>query len=263
LFEGVLVANTTGMRRIFAVGLLILLVFAVVLVGFLAGRRSVAPWFSAVSNGNGYDALVQAAGQMNGRLSEDKAEAAAFVKANERMFGMVSSALKLPFEVPLTMYSPTNSLLNDLSSFKGIALALRARGREAEQRGGNGEAAASYTRIIQLGQRVEHGPLIALLVGIAIERIGLDALKIVVPGLTAAQRKDVVDQIESFDRERMAFSEVVLREKYYARQNTINPVKLIVARFLVRPALEKAEQKHQQLSSDFQRVAKELRSNGS
>jgi hypothetical protein len=249
------------MKRVFAVGLLVLLVASVVLVALLAARKPVAPWFSVVSKGNGYDALVQAASLMNGRMSDDKAEAAAFVKANERMFELVDSALQLPFEVPSMMYSVTNSLLNDLSSFKTIALALRTRGKEAEQRGANGEAATNYASIIQLGQRVEHGPVIALLVGIAIEKIGLDALEKVAIGLTPAQRKEVADKIEALDRERLPFAEVILREEHYAHQVAGNPLKLLVARFYVRSGLMKTEQKQQKLSSDFQRVAKELRSN--
>jgi hypothetical protein len=248
------------MKRTFAIGLVVLLVLGVLLTVFLAGRKPVAPWFSAVSSGNGYDALVQAAGQMNGQPSDETAEGSAFVKANERVFELVNAAIELPFEVPLTMYSVTNSLLTDLSSFKAIARALRARGKDAEERGANGEARTNYTSIIQLGQRIEHGPIIALLVGIAIEKIGLDALEKAAVGLTPAQRKEVADQIESFDRERLAFSEVALREEHFARQVTGNPIKLLVARFYIRPGLIKAEQKREKLSADFQHVAKELRS---
>jgi hypothetical protein len=176
LFDGVLVAKNAGVKKVFAVAVLLLLGIAIVLVGFLAARKPAA-WFSVVADFNGNDVLVQAAGQMQGRLSEDKAEAAEFVKANNRMFELVSAGLKLPFEVPSSMYSLTNSLLSDLAGFKAIGVALRARGKEAEERGANGEAVTNYTSIIQLGQRVEHGPLIALLVGIALEKIGLDALE--------------------------------------------------------------------------------------
>jgi hypothetical protein len=248
------------MKRVFAVGILVLLLAGVVLVACLAAPKPVAPWFSVVSNGNGYEVLTQARGLMTGRISEDKAEAAAFVKANEQMFKLVGSALKLPFEVPSRMYSLTNSLLNDLSGFKAIALALRTRGQEAEQRGANGEAATNYTTIIQLGQQVEHGPMIALLLGIALEKIGLDALEKLAIGLTPEQRKEVAGKIESFDRERLAFSEVLRREEHYARQVAGNPLKLLLARFYIRSPLIKAEQRQQNLSSDFQRAAKDLRS---
>ncbi len=249
------------MKKIFAGGL-VLLVVAMVIVGLLSRQRPVAPWFSAVSNGNAYDALVLAAGQMIGRLSDDKAEATQFVKANERMFEAISAALKLPFEVPAAMYSVTNSLMSDLSSFKPLALALRARGSEAEQRGANLEAVTNYATIIQLGQRVEHGPVIAMLVGIALEKIGLDALEKLAVGLAPKIRNEVAARIESFDRERLPFSEVALREQHYATQVAGNPLKLLVARFYIRSALVKAEQKHQVLSDDFQRAAKKLRSTG-
>jgi len=248
------------MRRVLVLGLLLLLLgFVVALLLFTGGEKSLPPWFASVSNGNGYDTLVQAAAEMKGRPADEKAEPAAFVKLNDRMFELVRSALKVPFEVPLSMYSATNSMLPDFASFKSIALALRVKGRAAEERGMGTDAAAAYLDVIQLGQRVEHGPLIALLVGTAIERIGLDSVEKVARTLTDAQRKDLADRIDSLDRERLPFSEVVLRERYFARHNTGNPVKLFIGRFQVRPALKKAEQKQQQLSSDFQRVTKELR----
>ena len=84
----------------------------------MARRKPVAPWFSAVSNGNGYDALVQAAGLMKRRISEEKGDEAAFVKENEGMFERVDSALKLPFEVPSIKYSVASSMMADFSSFK-------------------------------------------------------------------------------------------------------------------------------------------------
>lgn len=258
MLAALLVAKNPEMRRAFTVGILLLLVLAAFLT-VLSGRKPQAAWFSAVSSTNGYDALVLAAGQMQGRLSEDKTERAAFVKANERMFELVSGALNLPFEVPSRMYSLTNSLLADLAGFKPLALALRARGNEAEQRGAHPEAITNYTSIVQLGQRAEHGPIIALLLGIAIEKIGLDALEKAAIGLTPAQRNEVADKIESLDRERLAFSEVLLREEHYARQVAGNPLKLLVARFYIRPTLIKAKQKPENLSADFQRAAKELR----
>jgi hypothetical protein len=247
------------MKRILVIAGLMLLA-ALVVVALLAGRRPAAPWFSAVSQGNGYDLLLRAAGQINGGVPEGKTEIAAFVKENEGMFETVRSALKVPFEVPAMNYAVASSLPADMSSFKTIALALRARGREAEERGAKGEAMTNYVGVIQLGQRVEHGPIIAMLVGVAIEKIGLDALEKLALDFQAAQRKEIADKIQSLDRERLAFAEVLRREEYFARQVAGNPLKLLVARFYMKSALVKAEQKHDKISSDFQRVAKELRS---
>jgi hypothetical protein len=249
------------MRRIFVVGLLVLLVLAGAVL-FIEGRKPVAPGFFTVSTTNGYDVLVQAAAQMNGAPPNNDAEAAGFVKANQRMFDLVHSALKAPFEVPLRMYSysATNSPLPDLASFKTISRALAAKGKEAEQRGASGEAAATYIEIIELGQRVEHGPLIALLVGVAIERFGLALIEKEAAALTPAQRKDFAHQIESLDRERLPFSEVTRRERFFARQATVNPIRLVVAAIQSRPAMKKAAQKPENLSADFRRVAKELAS---
>ncbi len=258
MFEPVALANNAEMKRVFALGLLVLLVGTVVVMGFLARRKPVAPWFSAVSSGNGYDTLVRARSQMIGGVSEDPAEAAAFLNANEQMFVTLDAALKLPFEIPSRMYSLTNSLLADLGSFKAVALALRARGWEAERRAANAEAMTNYSSIIQLGQLIEHGPVIALLVGIAIEKIGLNAIEKSAARLPPAERKEIANKIAALDRERLPFSEVLLREEHYAHQVAGNPLKLLVARFFIRSSLIKAEQKEQKISADFQRAATEL-----
>jgi hypothetical protein len=243
------------MKRVYRFGVLLLVGLAVAFLVVLLVKApdASAPWFT---HGNGYDALVQAAAHMNGRPDDD---AATFVRTNGRLFELVESALKLPSEMPLRMYSETNSPLPDLGAFKTLALALRRKGKDAQERGATGEAAAAYMNIIQLGQRVEHGPLIALLVGIAIEKVGLGDAEKLAPRLSPAEREDLGRQIESFNRERLAFSEVALRERYFTRRITRNPFKILMARWLVRGAMQKAEQKQQQLSSDFHRVAKELR----
>lgn len=250
------------MRRDLRIGIILLLVIAAVvsLVSVLLIRApKSAPWFVAVSSTNGYEALVQAAGQMKGSPPGEKEDPSAFVKANEPVFKQMGSALTLPFELPLSTYSPTNPPLKELASFKTVALALRAKGKEAEKRRADAEAAAVYMEIIRLGQHVEHGTVIALLSGIAIEKIGLDAVEKVAPRLTAAQRKDLADQLDSFDKQRLPFSEVTLREHYFARRITGNPIKLLIFRYLSGPAMQKAEQKEQRISSDFQRLAKILR----
>ncbi|HEV8542268.1 MAG TPA: hypothetical protein VGR78_07750 [Verrucomicrobiae bacterium] len=243
------------MKPVYRFGVLLLVgvAVAVLLALLVKAPDASAPWFT---NGNGYDALVQAAAQMNGRPDDD---AAAFVRANGRLFELVESALKLPSEMPLRMYSETNSPLPDLAAFKTLALALRRKGKVAQERGASAEAVTAYMNIIQLGQRVEHGPLIALLVGIAIEKVGLGGAEQLTPRLSPAEREDLAHQIESFDRERLAFSEVALRERYFTRRITRNPFKILMARWRLRGAMQKAEQKQQQLSSDFHRVAQELR----
>ena len=247
------------MKSAFRFGSLFLLVVAsgIFLSLLLKGSKASAPWFAAVGSGNGYDALLQAAAQMNGR--PDKDDATTFVKANDRMFELVESTLKLPFEMPLILYSETNSSLPDLTAFKTIALALRAKGEEAEKRGAGSDAGTAYTDVIRLGQRVEHGPVISLLVGIAIEKIGLAAMEKLAPRLSPSQRNELAHQLESIDRQRLAFSEVAIRERYFAGRITSNPVRLLVGRWQLRTAIKNTEQKHQQLSSDFQRLAKELR----
>jgi hypothetical protein len=247
------------MRRIVRYGLLFLLLLALVvsiLFALFASNTKPAPWFSAVASGNAYDSLAQAASEMNGKPSDQNGGATNFVQANSRMFERVESALKLPFEIPLRMYSISNSPLRDLSAFKTLAHALRLKGMDAAQRGMNADAATNYINIIRLGQHVEHGPLIALLVGIAIEKMGLDALEQLAVKLTPEQRKNLAGQIESLDKQRLPFPEIITREYYFARQVTGNPIKLLIARFMSRAAIAKAEKKQERLSSDFHRAAK-------
>src|SRR6185369_15790829 len=107
--------------------------------------------------------------------------------------------------------------------------------------------------------RVEHGPLIAMMVGISFEKIGLDALEGVALQLKALQRKELAAKLESFDRERLPFMEVDRRERYFARQVADNPIKLLVGRIQMRPLMKRWAEKHESLSSRFKKVTEELR----
>ena len=95
------------MKRAFAYGVSVLLVIAVVVL-VVEGRKPPAPWFATVATENGYDVLVQAAGQKSGTPPADETDVAAFLTSNEPMFELVSTALKMPFEIPSSMYSATH-----------------------------------------------------------------------------------------------------------------------------------------------------------
>lgn len=251
------------MRSLFrlAVGLFILCLGAALFVIFGGMRAPSAPWFSAVTNTNGYDGLLRAAAIMVGNPPVQQTNAGLFVNANTRLFESVQSALELPFEAPLDTYSQTNPPLADLATFKTIALALRAKGWEAERRRADREALASYISIIRLGQNVEHGPLVALLVGMSIEKSGLEAIEKVTARLTPTEREELAEKIQSLDRQRLPFSEVMLRERYFAHRITRNPLRLVLGWFQSRTAFDKAEQKVRRLSSDFRQLSRSL-SNG-
>ena len=250
----------SGMKRLvaFTIAAVLAAVAAFVALSLFA-TPSVPAWFSAVSAGNGYDALLQAGEKIKGKPPEGKADVEAFVNENEGVIAEIRTGLKLPFEVPLASYSATNNLVGDYGRFKTIARTLQAGGKAAENREAFREAAGIYTEVIQLGQRAEHGPIIALLTGVVIERIGLEALEKIAPRLSQAERKQFAEQLESLNKERLPLSEIARRERFYMNRMGGNPIKLLVARIHLRKSMKTRMQREQQLSSDFTRVAENLR----
>jgi hypothetical protein len=177
------------MKRFVTLVILGVLFAALAVIGFaLWAKPSVPGWFSAVSKNNGYDPLLQAASKVKGKAPDETSDVTAFVTENEAAIQEIRLALTLPFEVPLAGYSPTNDLVRDFGKFKAVGLTLRAKGRFAEDQKAFAKAAEIYVEVIQLGQRLEHGPLVALVTGVLIEHLGLEAIEKIYAQLPSVER---------------------------------------------------------------------------
>jgi len=244
------------MKRIVTWGVLVLLLGAFAVLPFAWPKGLHAP---PIPSPNGYTGLLNAVSQLKGvPPNGGDGDEASFVKDNQLAFQAVQAALKLQCELPLANYSQTNLPLNDLGRLKTLAVALRVKAAQDEKCDAWHEASEGYLDVIRLGQKVEHGPIISMLVGVAIERIGLSGLEKLAPRLPAGEQQQVRNELSALNTRRLPYDEVAMRESYFAHRNTSNPLQILVARYQSRKAMNKAKDKHAQISREFEKVSKEI-----
>jgi len=172
----------------------------------------------SMPNPNGYDLLRDAAAavllEARGPVTNDLR---ALVASNTAAYMAFSNALRFEAEAPVSFYSPTADTLAPLSGLKKLALAVEAQGRLEEQAGRTSHAARVYMQIIEMGHKIERGPFIACLVGLAVENIGAGNLERVWPSLSAEEQSSASAALRGAQAARISWEEIVRREKIYAR----------------------------------------------
>ena len=164
-----------------------------------------------------------------------KNDPALFVQTNRAALDAARRGLLLRAEAPAEAYVATSLLLGrDLPRLKQLGHAFRHEGLHYETQGNYAAAAQSHLDTVRLGQKVEAGPVICMLVGMAIESIGLTALEKIEPHLKEGDRTKLASDLEKLRAERFPFGEVLRRERYFMRQNARNPAQYLVAIFKSR-----------------------------
>jgi hypothetical protein len=205
---------------------------------------------------NGYDTFVYAASLLVSDGSTVSADQyGSFVITNREAFAAVRQGSKLKVEVPGDAYVQKNLALDKLSSFKGLAQAMKVEGQYAELQQRYGDAANTYLDIIRFGQKLEAGPIIHFLMGLAVEKIGLRGLEHLEPNLQGAERAHVSAELRTLTGSRLAFKEVLDRERYFMRRNSATPVHYFMGLYLTKAAVSKARAKHEKHGEDMARVA--------
>ena len=242
-------------------------IIAAVVVLFLAGavvlwtaaRSATPPFLTAPAPA--FDTLVRAGNQIQDmNHSPSTNELPAYVATNSAAIASIREALTQSFEAPAATYDvrANNTPLNQVGSFKGLALLLRNEGLNFELQDKPAEAARSYIDIIRLGQKVESGPLIFMLIGVSIEHIGVEALDKLEPDLPSPVRAEIVRALREINSQRVPFAVVEERERYFIRRGSPTPLHFM---FFVRktgPAIAKAKSKHAQAHQALSDLALEL-----
>jgi len=239
------------------------LILAIAALGFLiwAGNKDItAPMFRD-PEANAYEALIFAQKQL-GDISSDSApaEITQSVANNGVALKLMRAALEKPFEAPEAVYDPqiNNAHLNDLGRFKALALAAKREGTLAERDGDYASAARSYVDIIRLGQTIQAGPLIFMLVGVSIERIGVEVLTELEPNLTGDTRSQTAAVLKQLNETRLPFAEVEMRERYFRRRGSPTPIHYLIFSRHVRAAMDKGNEKHMQAYQSLDALASKL-----
>jgi hypothetical protein len=238
-------------------------ILAIAALGFLiwsANRGITSPMFRHPEE-NAYDALIFAEKQL-GDFSPDptSAKLAQSVTNNAEALRLMRAALERPFEAPESTYDNQliNAVLGNVGRFKTLALAARCAGALAEQNGDFPSAARSYLDIIRLGQKIQAGPLIFMLIGVSIERLGVEAMEKLEPNLTGGFRAEIATTLKQLNETRLPFEEVQRREQYLRRRASPTPLHYIIFTRHVRAAMESGKQKHALAWQSLDAIASKL-----
>ena len=239
------------------------LILAIAALGFLiwnANRGIDTPMFLDAKS-NAYDALMFAEKQLGDFSPDpDSGKLAQSVTNNAEALRVMRAALEKPFEAPEATYDNQliNAVLGNIGRFKTLALAAKCEGILAEQNGDFPSAARAYVDIIRLGQKIEAGPLIFMLIGVSVERIGVEALERIEPKLINPTRGEVAATLKQLNETRLPFGEIERRERYLRRRASPTAIHYIIFTRHVRAAMEKGNDKHMQAYQSLDAIASKL-----
>ena len=223
-----------------------------------ARTKSVTPPFIG-SNRIGYYNLVRAVNLLQDLNHEPATNyIATYLHTNAAALKLLREALNQPCEAPPETYQTGMVNVNDMGAFKNLALVLKVEGRQAELQHRPADAARSYLDMIRLGQKVESGPLVSLMIGLSIEKSGLDSLEKLAPQLTGPARAEVATTLKQLNTQRIAYSAIEERERYIRRKLSPTPLHYMIASRAVRAAMNKGQQKYEATEQESAQLASEL-----
>ena len=117
--------------------------------------------------------------------------------------------------------------------------------------------ASSHLLVHQL-LKLKAGPLIFMLIGVSIERIGVEALEQLEPKLVNPARSQIASTLKELNEVRVPFEEVEWRERYLRRRASPTPIHSLIFTRHVRAAIEKGKQKHTQAYQSLGALASKL-----
>ena len=185
-----------------------------------------------IPNPNGYDDLLEAgraiekSGWVGSKLDfaeVDEPTLAAVVEANRLAIMRARVGLTKAIQVPVVyqMDHVTQVLMRDVGSIRGgVGRALNAEGLLAAAQGRVGDAVRNDLDLVQLGDVMSRRvPMIAYLMGIAVENTGLRNLRDLRRNLSADECRQVIARLQETDRDHERAGEVAMREKQFMAAN--------------------------------------------
>ena len=239
-----------GKRKWWFLGLAALLVLLIGALLALNAPEPPVPDFLSGAQPNGYDLYLQAGNALQGQsptelvlnsravLDEDVGALRLFLEQNDEALRLWREALPLETEASAAWYDPPHLPMGQLGKFKKLAQAGQVAALYAEAQGDLDQATQIYLDTIRMGQGIEHGPAICLLVGIAIESMGLSNLQKLAPRLSDPQKAKLAEELYALNGARIPFDEVLRRETYFAQQSAPTVLHQLVFRF--HPSVKKS-----------------------
>jgi hypothetical protein len=194
-----------------------------------------------------YESLLRASARLGDNSPNPNTNRlASYVESNAEALKTLRAALTQRFEAPAAAYDQ-RTLDRVLSEFpvKALALTLRTEGRAAELNGKIVDAARSYVDIIHLGTKVASGPVIFSMIGLGIERLGIEALQELEPRLPSPARNEIAAKLRTINDDRINFTVVEERERHFRQQNSPSPLHFMFFSRQLRQGVESARHKHE------------------
>jgi hypothetical protein len=205
-----------------------------------------------------YQTLRRAANSLgNLNPSPSPNDLPAYVASNAPALKILREAFNQEFGLPEEAHdqSVLTQALGDVGSWKALALALKSEGLAAELSNANAEAIQSYLDLIRYGQKIECGLLIFALVGVSIERMGVDALTAIEPKINPPHRAQIAAELRALNSKRVPFTQIEEGERFILRRSSPTPLHFLILRRSVRPAIEKGKVRYNQASQDLESLA--------
>ena len=248
-------------RNVLTVVLLLgVMIIIAVAVSLLVPSRSPVSPFKPMPDPNGYDGLVQAGQTLTGSFADYKTlgheELLALVEANTNALRAARQALELECQVPLQFSSSymATTHLGSVQALRTLAQALAAEGRLAEMENRPAQAAKSYLNVVRLGTQSARGGLVVdLMIGTAIESIGVKHLKDVSGRLDATSSRETAKALEALDARREPWSDVAERERIWSRRSSGGIRYRLAALFAsgsLKTSMQQAEQRVNRQTAD-------------
>ena len=192
--------------------------FALALAGyFFAVRKPSLPDFLA-NRSDGYEQIV-ALGKTVDRDPKLVTNAVEFIASNPKVFQEFARVAQLHFEPPERQYEQYR-MENDILPLSRLSRAWLIREQQLEKERQFAAAADACVTNLIYCLNIERGPLINLLIGIALEQPTVHYLNQLIPKLSTNDLARLVPRLRKLNRSRIDFEEVARRERYFGKMNS-------------------------------------------
>jgi len=232
----------------------------VAMVAWSATKKGPPPFLAGLKQ-NAYDDFIKAGNSLIGTF-EDADDPKAFIRTNQPAFNAFRAGLPRRFEAPVETYDlQTFSALvmPKLALLKRLGQTIKAEGKLAEDSKNYTDAARIYLELIDFGQKIQAGPVIFLLVGLAVEDMGLKSLQSMENRLKEPDRAQIAQRLAKLAADRISFEEVMRRERYFGRRNSPTPFHYLISLRMTRAAIDKARSKYNTVVKSEKQLVEQLK----
>ncbi len=233
-------------------------------VAFLFPAKPLPPP-KPLPNPNGYTTAISAAETLTDvgdYRAASPEELKPIVAANSNALQEVRAAFSNEWQVPLTSKDAFTNHIDEVSKLKQLAQAFTAEGRLAEIESDPNRAAHDYVDSIELGIRsARGGVIIDEMVSLAVEGLGREPLKKIIPQLDFTTCKELALKLEQLDAQRESWTTIVTNEREWSRRadpGFLHFVRALMQRKMLDPVLKRTGVKFEKHQTELRQLILQL-----